>query len=154
MATSREEMTHLIGKMSETVEAVRWYREQIDGLQEKLKHISVAAPKYGGTGGGNGAGDCVAGEVMKREEIVMLIKTHEKEIIDRLSQHSMLSWVMAETLTKEERAIIWVRYAERLHWDRVAREVNMSRSNCIRVANEGLKKLCLTWDQMQENSKS
>ena len=166
MATKREEMVRLIAKMSDTVEATRWLKARNDELKLCLQHISVGAVRYDTVGGRTGPGDPVSDKVVKREDIEMEIRINERAISDRLSHHALLSLVMAETLTEDERKVIWARHGEKLPWERVARAANKARTACFKLEREGMAKLCAAWDcyaarrtqeeknEKKENSKS
>lgn len=154
MATSRGEMIKLIEKMSETVAATQWFRARNDELRACLDHISVGATRYDSVGGRSGIGDSTAKKVVKREDIETEIKLNEKAIRDRLSHHALLSLVMGESLSQDERTVIWARHGDRLPWDRVVKVTKMARTACFKVEKEGMAKLCLAWDKKMEEKES
>ena len=151
MVTSKDEMKELIRKMAETEASVEWFRVRNHELQKTLQSISLNGANYDGVGGRTGPGDPVGRQVLDREEMAEEMQINSRIIKERLSYYANLSAVMGEVLTEDERKVIWEKHGNRLTWDRVARSVRMSSSNCRRIEHDGMKKLCKAWDKWRMN---
>ena len=154
MNTTKKEMAELIRKMAETNASVEWFRVRNEDLQKALQSITVNGPNYGGVGGRSGPGDPVGRKVLDREEMTEEIEINKRIINERLSHYAALSAVMGESLTEDERKVLWEKYGNRLTWDRVARVMRMSNSSCRRLEEKGMGKLCRAWDKYLEKKES
>lgn len=152
MGISYKRMKELLAQAGETSEFVKWWKRETDALKKTLEDISISSPQLDRVGGRSGTGDSVSKEAINREKLAETILLREKAISDRLNLHSRLSLLMAEALTKDERAVIHAKHWEQKHWWKVEKDVKLSRTSCYRHEQEGMKKLMAAWDRM-ENEK-
>lgn len=151
MGVSKKEMIHLLRQMGNSRESVEWFRQRNADLRETLNDISPASPQMGETFSGGRKGDSVGRKVARREDLEAKIAINERDIDRRMMEFSDLARVMQESLTAEERDVLWLRHGERLRWDMVAWKVHISRSHCFRIEAVGLEKLCKSWDKYLES---
>lgn len=154
MGVSKKEMIHLLRQMGNSRESVEWFRQRNAELRETLKDISPASPQMGDTFSGGRKGDSVGRKVARREDLEAEIAINERAIERRLREFSDLARVMQESLTAEEREVLWLRHGERLRWEQVRQKVHASRSKCFRLEEKGLERLCVSWDKYLENKES
>ena len=152
--TEKKEMIHLLRQMGNSRESVEWFRQRNAELRETLKDISPASPQMGETFSGGRKGDSVGRKVARREDLEAEIAINERAIERRLREFSDLARVMQESLTAEERDVLWLRHGERLRWEQVRQKVHASRSKCFRLEEKGLERLCKSWDKYIENKES
>lgn len=154
MGISKKEMIHLLRQMGNRQESVEWFRQRNAELRETLRDISPASPQMGETFSGGRKGDSVGRKVARREDVETEIAINERAIERRLRELSDLARVMQESLTAEEREVLWLRHGERLRWEQVRMKVHASRSKCFRLEEAGLERLCKSWDKYIENKES
>lgn len=147
MSVSKKEMIHLLRQMGNSRESVEWFRQRNADLRETLKDISPASPQMGETFSGGRKGDSVGRKVARREDLEEKIAINERAIERRMMEFSDLARVMQESLTAEEREVLWLRHGERLRWEQVRQKVHASRSKCFRLEEKGLERLCKAWDE-------
>lgn len=154
MAVSKKEMIHLLRQMGNSRESVEWFRQRNADLRETMNDISPASPQMGETFSGGRKGDSVGRKVARREDLEEKIAINERAIERRMMEFSDLARVMQESLTAEEREVLWLRHGERLRWEQVRQKVHASRSKCFRLEEKGLERLCKSWDRYLENKES
>lgn len=154
MGISKKEMIHLLRQMGNRQESVEWFRQRNAELRETLRDISPASPQMGETFSGGRKGDSVGRKVARREDVETKIAINERAIERRLRKYSDLARVMLESLTEEQREVLWLRHGERLRWEQVRQKVHASRSKCFRLEEAGLERLCKSWDKYIENKES
>lgn len=154
MAVSKKEMIHLLRQMGNSRESVEWFRQRNADLRETMNDISPASPQMGETFSGGRKGDSVGRKVARREDLETKIAINERAIERRMMEFSDLARVMQESLTAEEREVLWLRHGERLRWEQVRQKVHASRSKCFRLEEKGLERLCKSWDRYLENKES
>ena len=151
MATSREDMKELLEKMFDMPAYTAFMRERNDVIRKELQHYSVPTPKYDRVGGrGSGTGDPVSREAENRERRETELRINERAISERMSLHSRLSLIMAETLTDTERQVILAKHEDRLPWWKVGKLMKKGESSCKRIERAAMKKLCAAWDKKKE----
>lgn len=153
MGITYKRMKELLAQAGETNDFVKWFKKETDELKKTLEDISISSPQLDRVGGRSGTSDSVASTAMNREKLMETIRLREKAISDRLNLHSKLSLLMAEVLTKDERAVIRAKHWEQKHWWKVEREVKLSRSSCYRYEQAGMKKLMKAWDESEGKSR-
>ncbi|MCI5678705.1 MAG: hypothetical protein MR278_01780 [Bacteroidales bacterium] len=154
MAVSKKEMIHLLRQMGNSRESVEWFRQRNADLRETMNDISPASPQMGETFSGGRKGDSVGRKVARREDLETKIAINERAIERRMMEFSDLARVIQESLTAEEREVLWLRHGERLRWEQVRQKVHASRSKCFRLEEKGLERLCKSWDRYLENKES
>lgn len=155
MGITKKEMIRLLRQMGNKKESVEWFRQRNEELRETLKDISPASPQMGETFSGGRKGDSVGRKVARREDLEAKIAINERAIERRMMEFSDLARVMQESLTAEEREVLWLRHGERLRWEQVRQKVHASRSKCFRLEEKGLERLCRNWDRfLEEKEKS
>lgn len=154
MGITKKEMIHLLRQMGNSRESVEWFRQRNAELRDTLKYISAASPQMGETFSGGRKGDSVGRKVARREDVETEIAINERAIERRLREYSDLARVMQESLTAEERDVLWLRHGERLRWEQVRQKVHASRSKCFRLEEKGLERLCVSWNKYLENKES
>lgn len=153
MGITYKQMKGLLAQAGETQDFVKWWKQQNEMLQKSIDDISISPPQLDGVGGRSGISDTVAREVINRERLKESLALNERAIRDRLNLHSRLSLLMAEVLTKDERAVIKAKHWDQKHWWKVEKETKLSRTSCYRHEQKGMKKLQKAWDEAEERSR-
>lgn len=154
MGITYGQMKDLLAKAGETQDFVKWWKQQNEALQKTLDDISISPPQLDGVGGRSGISDTVAREAINREKTKESMLLNERAIRDRLNLHSKMSFLMAEVLTKDERAVIKAKHWDQKHWWKVEKEVKMGRTTCYRHEQKGMQKLQKAWDEMIQREKT
>lgn len=150
MGTTKKEMIRLLRQMGNKKESVEWFKQRNAELRASLKYISLPTQQLGGVLVRGGSSDNIGRKVISRADVEEEIEINERAIARRLREYTELARVMQDSLEENERAVLWARHAEGLHWDMVAWKVHISRSHCFRLEAVGIEKLCRAWDKHLE----
>lgn len=149
MGTTKREMVQLLRQMGDKKESVEWFRLRNRELLAELGNISTGGQQMGISFGGNNPGDRVGREVANREKWEFELKRNREAIERRLLEYADLARVMTDSLTSDERNILYARHAQRMSWEAVVHICHISRSHCFRLEAVGMEKLCRAWDKFQ-----
>lgn len=154
MGITKEEMIRLLRQMGNSRESVEWFRQRNIELRETLKYISAPSPQLGDVLVRRGLSDSIGRKVISRADVEMEIEINERAIARRLQEYTELARVMQESLTAEQREVLWLRHGKRMRWEQVGQKVHASRSKCFRLEEAGLDRLCKAWSEAQMTEKN
>lgn len=151
MDFTKQDMIRLLRKMGETKRAANWIKKRNEELYAALQAVTMPLTKRENEISEEGR-KAVKQMLLEQERIEAEIKENKRMMEERLQQYAAFTRMMTEVLTEDEKNVLWSRHAERMTWDRVARETKISRSGCFRAEATGIETLRRAWEKQQKST--